>query len=46
LIIAAGGDGHMEMARHLFLFQILCDLLLIFDATWLAQALARPNTAA
>lgn len=43
-VIAAGGDGHMEMARHLFLFQALCDLLLIADGAWFAQALTHART--
>ena len=45
-VIAAAADGHMEMARHLFLFQALCDLLLIADVTWLAQVFRRNRTPA
>ena len=45
-LTAVGADGHMEMPRHLFLFQALCDLLLVLDLTWCAQTLAsRPAPA-
>jgi hypothetical protein len=40
-VICALGDSGAEMVRHLFIFHALCDLVLIADAVWLADGLAR-----
>ena len=33
-------DGLADIGRHLFVFQAICDLLLVADAVWIAQLLA------
>jgi len=35
---AVGGDTHMELVRHLYTFEALCDLLLAAALTWLIHA--------
>jgi hypothetical protein len=39
-LVTALGDAHVETIRHLYVFQALCDLILVADAAWLAQTLA------
>lgn len=38
-VTAAIGDAPVELVRHLYCFQALCDLLLVADAAWLGQVL-------
>ena len=40
-VVCALADYLGDLGRHLYVFQALCDLILIADATWLAQLLAR-----
>jgi hypothetical protein len=39
-LVTALGDAHVETIRHLYVFQALCDLILVTDAAWLVQAIA------
>ncbi len=39
-LVCALADGLADIARHLFVFQAICDLLLVADAVWIAQVLA------
>lgn len=39
-LVCALADGLADIGRHLFVFQAICDLLLVADAVWIAQLLA------
>ncbi|MFY9551211.1 MAG: hypothetical protein WAU32_08685 [Thermoanaerobaculia bacterium] len=38
--VAVAGDTHVELVRHLYTSEALCDLILIADVVWIVQALA------
>ena len=40
-VASAIGDYHGELVRHLYVFHALCDLILIADLAWIAEALKR-----
>ncbi len=39
-VVVAVGDARIETERHLYIFQAVCDLILVADAVWLVQAFA------
>jgi hypothetical protein len=40
-LVCALADDLGDLGRHLYLFEALCDLILVGDVAWLAHTLAR-----
>ena len=43
-LVCALADHLDDLPRHLYVFQALCDLILVADAAWIVQSLARAET--
>ena len=43
-LVCAFADHLDDLPRHLYVFQALCDLILVADAAWIVQSLARAET--